>query len=78
MRRGIRIAAVVMCLLIAVGVSAEGKKEEGVIKIGAFLDLSGPTAQWGKDAERGAQIRVREVNEAGGIMGKKVERGGRL
>lgn len=65
------------CLLSTVlvaGVFAEGQQEgEGPIKIGMYADLSAGTAQWGQDAEKGGMLRVKEVNEAGGLLGRPVE-----
>jgi len=52
---------------------AAQQEEAGPIKIGMYADLSAGTAQWGTDAEKGARLRVKEVNEKGGIMGRKVE-----
>ncbi len=68
----------VMCcvfsVLLTFGLFAEGQDEEsGPIKIGMYADLSAGTAQWGQDAERGGKLRVKEVNEAGGILGREVE-----
>ena len=55
-------------------VSATPQVEEtGPIKVGMYADLSAGTAQWGTDSEKGARLRVKEVNEAGGIMGRQVE-----
>ncbi len=55
-------------------VSATPQPEEtGPIKVGMYADLSAGTAQWGTDAEKGARLRIKEVNEAGGIMGRQVE-----
>jgi len=55
-------------------VFAGGQTEEGgPIKVGMYADLSAGTAQWGTDAEKGARLRIKEVNEAGGIMGRPVE-----
>jgi len=73
-----RLLAVIALALAAVTFGgllfAEGQAEEsGPIKIGMYADLSAGTAQWGTDAEKGARLRVKEVNEAGGIMGRKVE-----
>jgi branched-chain amino acid transport system substrate-binding protein len=48
-------------------------KETGPIKVGMYADLSAGTAQWGTDAEKGARLRIKEVNEDGGIMGRPVE-----
>jgi branched-chain amino acid transport system substrate-binding protein len=73
-----RLLAVVMLSLAAATLGsllfAEGQAEEtGPIKIGMYADLSAGTAQWGTDAEKGARLRVKEVNAAGGIMGRPVE-----
>ena len=55
-------------------VFAGGKQEgTGPIKIGMYADLSAATAQWGQDAEKGAKLRIKEINQKGGIMGRKVE-----
>ena len=50
-------------------------EETGPIKVGMYADLSAGTAQWGTDAEKGARLRIKEVNEDGGIMGRPVEIG---
>jgi branched-chain amino acid transport system substrate-binding protein len=47
--------------------------DKGPIKIGFYADLSGGTAQWGNDALKGAQMRVKDINEKGGILGRPVE-----
>jgi branched-chain amino acid transport system substrate-binding protein len=53
---------------------AEGTTEEtGPIKVGMYADLSAGTAQWGTDAEKGARLRIKEYNKAGGIMGRQIE-----
>ncbi|UCF98999.1 MAG: ABC transporter substrate-binding protein [Spirochaetaceae bacterium] len=48
-------------------------EETGPIKVGMYADLSAGTAQWGTDSEKGARLRIKEVNAAGGIMGRQVE-----
>jgi branched-chain amino acid transport system substrate-binding protein len=53
---------------------AEGQPEDSSpIKVGMYADLSAGTAQWGTDAEKGARLRIKEVNAAGGVMGRPVE-----
>ena len=49
------------------------QEETGPIKVGMYADLSAGTAQWGTDAEKGARLRIKEVNADGGIMGRQVE-----
>jgi branched-chain amino acid transport system substrate-binding protein len=73
-----KTALVVLILALIVGsaslISAGGQvTETGPIKVGMYADLSAGTAQWGTDSEKGARLRIKEVNEAGGIMGRQVE-----
>jgi branched-chain amino acid transport system substrate-binding protein len=54
--------------------NAEGFKVEGdTIKIGCIASVSGDTKPWGDDQYAGAQLAVKEFNDAGGLNGKKVE-----
>jgi branched-chain amino acid transport system substrate-binding protein len=46
-----------------------GKDE---IVIGTIQDLSGPVSPFGKAARNGIQLRVDEINEQGGIHGRKI------
>jgi branched-chain amino acid transport system substrate-binding protein len=46
---------------------------QGPIKIGIYADLSAGSAQWGTDAVKGAKLIIKEVNAAGGILGRKIE-----
>lgn len=43
------------------------------IKIGALFSTSGPGSFLGVPEERGARLKVDEINKAGGISGRKVE-----
>ncbi|RZI42515.1 ABC transporter substrate-binding protein [Herbaspirillum sp. HC18] len=56
--------------------SAAQAQTQGVTKneivIGTIQDLSGPIAGFGKQARNGIQMRVEEINEAGGINGRKL------
>ena len=69
----------VLCLVLAVslGLSAIAPAEEGVtdkeIVLGSIQDLSGPLAGWGTQAKNGLAMRAREINEAGGINGRKIK-----
>jgi len=42
------------------------------IVLGSHQDLSGPIAGWGTQVKMGLEMRVREINEAGGIHGRKI------
>ncbi len=50
-----------------------GKKEEGVLKIGATLPLSGDAAVWGNNTKDGIDLAVEELNAIGGIKGRTVK-----
>ena len=43
------------------------------IKVGLVASLNGDLKPWGEDSDKGAKMAVAEINEAGGINGKKVE-----
>jgi len=43
------------------------------IKLGSILDLSGPLAGPSKQGRNGLQMRVDEINESGGIAGRKIK-----
>jgi branched-chain amino acid transport system substrate-binding protein len=51
-------------------------QQQGVSKteivVGTIQDLSGPLAGYGKQARNGMQLRVDEINEQGGIHGRKL------
>lgn len=51
-------------------------QQQGVSKnellIGSILDLSGPLAGYGKEVRNGMNLRIAEVNEQGGVHGRKL------
>jgi len=52
--------------------SPEGEAEAGEIKIGTIGPLTGDVATYGISTKNGVEIAVDQVNESGGINGKKV------
>ena len=61
------VTAATLCVAQPQGVS----KTE--IVIGTIQDLSGPLAGYGKQARNGMQLRVDEINEQGGVHGRKLK-----
>jgi branched-chain amino acid transport system substrate-binding protein len=63
--------------LLAAGSSAAMAQTQGVSKdeivLGSIQDLSGPIAGFGKQVRLGMMLRVDEVNEQGGIGGRKIK-----
>ncbi len=47
--------------------------EKNEITLGSIQDLSGPLAGFGKQARMGMQLAVDEINEQGGINGRKIK-----
>jgi len=68
------IATALAAALAASGVFAQ---TQGVTKdeilIGTIQDLSGPIAAFGKSARNGMQLRADEINEQGGVNGRKIK-----
>jgi branched-chain amino acid transport system substrate-binding protein len=62
---------------MALTASAAMAQTQGVSKteivIGSIQDLSGPIAGFGKQVQMGMQLRVAELNEQGGINGRKIK-----
>jgi branched-chain amino acid transport system substrate-binding protein len=79
-----RIAGLVLLVLSAVvlpviTVSCASQQQPGdtrdrsTIKIGYFGDLSGLTFNFGQSAKNGALMAAEEINQAGGINGRKID-----
>src|SRR4051812_475436 len=62
-------------LALALVTAAQAQPTQGVAKneitIGSIQDLSGPIAGFGKQVRLGMMLRVDEINEQGGINGRK-------
>jgi branched-chain amino acid transport system substrate-binding protein len=72
-----RKALLVFALLaLAATAAAAQNAAQGVTKseivLGSIQDLSGPIAAFGKQARMGMQLRIDEVNEQGGVHGRKI------
>lgn len=72
----------VFALVLSVTVAGCAKKEEGtkeeakepeVIKIGVVTPLTGDVATFGQSTKKAVEMAAEELNEAGGVLGKKVE-----
>jgi len=79
-----RSAFLATVLIVAFSLTAFGFKwpwqsdqgEVGVtdteIVIGSHQDLSGPIAGWGTQVKMGLELKVKEINDRGGIHGRKI------
>ena len=65
-------AALALGAAIASQAQVQGVSKTEIL-IGTIQDLSGPIAAFGKQARNGMQLRVDEINEQGGIGGRKLK-----
>ena len=72
-----RLLSALACAMALAAPTAQAQESQGVSKteitLGSIQDLSGPLAGFGKALRFGMQMRVDEVNEAGGINGRKLK-----
>ena len=64
-----KLLAALMLSAFAGGAFAQGAP----IKIGVVTPLSGTYAPIGQQVKMGIELATKEVNDAGGIMGRKIE-----
>ena len=83
-KKKFRLASMIACGILASalftgcggGDSAGGGGEKATgdeIVIGANFELTGNHAQYGSNANNGLKLAIKEVNDAGGINGKKIK-----
>lgn len=68
------IGSAISMLVLFTGCATGGAPAEqgDTIKIGANFELSGPVSSYGKAELDGVNLAVKEINEKGGILGKKL------
>jgi branched-chain amino acid transport system substrate-binding protein len=53
--------------------SCKPKADDSVIRIGQFTSLTGSEATFGISSDNGLKLAVQEINNTGGLLGKKIE-----
>lgn len=79
-KKKFKLASIIACGLLASalftgcggGDSGGGKSAGDEIVIGANFELTGNVAQYGSNANNGLKLAIKEVNDKGGINGKKI------
>jgi branched-chain amino acid transport system substrate-binding protein len=72
MKFGSTLALAVLALSAGSSMAQQGVSKTEIV-IGTIQDLSGPLAGYGKQARNGMQLRVDEINEQGGVHGRKLK-----
>jgi branched-chain amino acid transport system substrate-binding protein len=67
------ITAIVLALAAGLAAAQSQGVSKDQIVIGTIQDLSGPLAGYGKQARNGMMLRVDEINEQGGVGGRKLK-----
>ncbi|MBU2548615.1 MAG: ABC transporter substrate-binding protein [Proteobacteria bacterium] len=67
----VSLLGVLLFVLAGIALAEEGVTDDEIV-IGSHQDLSGPIAGWGIQVKMGLEMKARELNEAGGINGRKV------
>ncbi len=70
-RLAARAALAALSLAASAAFAQQGVSKSEIL-VGTIQDLSGPLAGYGKQARAGMQLRVDEINEQGGIHGRKI------
>ena len=75
-KKGIWTAAILIVIVLVIALIVRGRATttpQGTIKIGGNLALTSYGASWGENQLKGAQLAVKEINENGGVLGRKIE-----
>ena len=70
--RALAAVAAAMALASGAALAQQGVSKTEIV-IGSIQDLSGPIAGFGKQTRLGMMLRVDEINEQGGINGRKIK-----
>ena len=68
-----RVALLLLTLSLVLPASIQTPPSSNTIRIGAFLSLTGATAEYGISASNAIKLAADEVNRTGGIDGKMIE-----
>ncbi len=63
---------IVVCLVVVFNDKTSDVQNTDEIVIGGALILSGDAASWGESSKNGMELAIKDINDDGGIMGKKV------
>ena len=72
MKLSTSIAIAALTLTCGIASAQQGISKDEIL-IGTIQDLSGPLAGYGKQARAGMQMAIEEINEMGGIHGRKIK-----
>jgi branched-chain amino acid transport system substrate-binding protein len=71
-RRGFCIGTALIGLQTVSSSAFAARSEDGTVRLGLVAPMSGPNARYGAFSLRGAQMAAKEINDAGGVGGRKI------
>lgn len=66
-------ALAALALAVTITGCGSSSADNSVIRLGANLELSGNSASYGASAKNGIEMAVKEINDNGGLLGKRIE-----
>ncbi|HZJ84747.1 MAG TPA: ABC transporter substrate-binding protein [Syntrophomonadaceae bacterium] len=66
------LLCIFMIFTLVVGCGGQSAQDEEVIKLGYLGAKTGSVANYGIPAEKGMKLAIEEINESGGVLGKKL------
>ncbi len=73
MKKLLSIVLLLTFFVLSCGGGEKKASDSNVIKIGVIGPLTGEVAQYGEAVINGVKLKAKEINDAGGINGKKIE-----
>lgn len=67
------VTLLAMGTLVSCGESKGASTESDVVKIGTIVPLTGKVSSFGQSAKEGVLLAEKQINDAGGVKGKKVK-----
>ncbi len=69
----LRLLKIILIQIIFSSVSFADTNELSTLRIGAIYGFTGFSNIWSQQARRGIELAIEEINEAGGVQGRRVE-----
>lgn len=68
----VMVSGLMLAGLVAGCGGSGGQQSSDMIKLGANLEMTGNNATFGQSATNGAKLAIKQINEKGGVLGKKL------